>query len=711
MVGPGGAGAAGAAAKPGLTSLIALAALFAPYYPGAGRWGAAAAAHRAPQLDPDQLDLGGGRFAAMLATPTPMPIDADGPISPRRLYPQLERRDHFPVQALVKRDDECRQDYHPCLFDMGRDTDETILGCGVGMEAKKVKAHMRVFLEWDGNDLGTIGSGFCCENTQYCVLDSDWNANCCTLGAHCIQDCEIDQVFCNTTVTTTISSTSTTFTSGSASGDATLASLSVLITTTSVLQTCCDKLCPTSTAFLCANSIGCCSYGSTCGGEEDCQGTPTSVATTAPTASPTGGYDIIPEGCSKTGEFSCDPEFGTGCCVTGQVCTTMDDKPVCSEEPSGGLSVKAKAGIGAGAAVAGGVIVAGVTWWVLGVRQKRRDEMDGQGGQAGGLEGRMVGSGIDSDEYDEDGDETVGGGGSTERRSGRGSGGRLGLGLGMAIGRRARRRSRPAMSERSRTTTTNQYSGTGNIYSGPDAVTGPYTQTGDPNSPTAAGHVHRQHGSTGLGAEAAVRVGVPHGPDDVVAPVEIDGRVKEDETERHPITQVRVLNAQPGTTFELPDVRQEGGEPDGNAATGNPSAEGRVKRKPVRDGGGGSGSGAMGEDMESPVVGHLAAGESRSMGQPGGFVPFSSSRSVEEGAPVASFDNGGRRGITRSDTIAAASPGEEIPTPSPFLSPDAENRDPLGSPSPNTMGQPSPMSGEGDEGNNAPRDTPKPAPP
>ncbi|KAI1875315.1 hypothetical protein JX265_004373 [Neoarthrinium moseri] len=184
---------------------------------------------------------------------------------------------------------------------------------------------------------------------------------------------------------------------------------------------------------------------------------------------------LVPtRGCGGTpNAFSCS--IGGGCCQTGQVCTESNNQNVCSGEasiptPSGAtissdnsLSQSSKAGIGAGVAIGAALVIGAVTWFCI--RRRRTERRRRSAAYARSQQGPTPGA-----------DTTVVG----------------------------------SMSEVSGPTRGQRIHPSGLVYDyfGPQATEGPYTQQeGTP------------HETPGL-AERGVPL-QPHGPGDIVVPVEM----------------------------------------------------------------------------------------------------------------------------------------------------------------------------------------------
>ncbi|KAK0108461.1 hypothetical protein ONS95_003264 [Cadophora gregata] len=206
-------------------------------------------------------------------------------------------------------------------------------------------------------DVGNASS--CCENDNYCMIDTSFNVQCCAIGSNCgITACDSAHYICPSTVTS--------------SGTAT------------VTAACCPRSCPTTSQFKCDASLGggCCGYGSVCASGNKCisTATPTTVAVVSQ----------IPSGCT-TSQLACPSSIGGGCCNIGLACTVVDNTNYCAAptgmatrtgangilatavpKPSSGLSTGAKAGIGAGVAVGACVAVGIFLWFCLAHRKSSR---------------------------------------------------------------------------------------------------------------------------------------------------------------------------------------------------------------------------------------------------------------------------------------------------------------------------------------------------
>ncbi|KAI5467111.1 hypothetical protein BGZ63DRAFT_17395 [Mariannaea sp. PMI_226] len=228
---------------------------------------------------------------------------------------------------------------------------------------------------------------------------------------------------------------------------------------------CCGRRCPETSLFLCAASLGggCCSYGADCRANGACAATKT--------ASESNTLTLIAEGECTASQHKCAD--GTGCCEDGQHCTQVSGTGYCApgnitesmnavpDPDKAGLSNGAKAGIGIGAVVGASIIVGGLTWLCISHRRQHRRSL--------GMEDSGIGG--DSVPVDE-----------MEEASG-------------TDGSRAARH------------------GLTQDYFGPDAETGPFTETTAPFD-------------TSPGQSRAVPTR-PDGPGDITAAVEIDSRPRE----------------------------------------------------------------------------------------------------------------------------------------------------------------------------------------
>ncbi|KAF6835479.1 transcription factor C2H2 [Colletotrichum plurivorum] len=369
-------------------------------------------------------------------------------------------------------------------------------------------------------DIGHPGS--CCVNSNYCYVRPDNTPWCCPIGSKCNSNCEASQFQCTTVVAVTLTPTNT---------DSSPATTTVISSSTS--SACCGRVCPGTSTFRCAASFGggCCPYGATCASGNRCVGTVRETSTTLAEGAPT---PADPR-CTATTQHAC--EDGEGCCDNLRHCTRVSGAAVCAPgnptatgvvyepegENAGGLSAGAKAGIGVGVAVVGCGLIAFSAWFCLVRRRRRR-------GATTASERSTLPSGRLRTFLAPGGGASATGGSTRPGRSAR------------------------AMSEvtsASRPTVANR--GATQDYFGPDAVAGPYTDTDTVASyPTGGG------GAGGPGSSPGRHRGVPlqvHSPSDVVAPVEIDSRVKSGAAGFvHNVTPVAEPAAQAPTTqgrFEL----------------------------------------------------------------------------------------------------------------------------------------------------------------
>lgn len=187
-------------------------------------------------------------------------------------------------------------------------------------------------------------------------------------------------------VTTTLASTLETATETVTSSKTT-----TTVTTSSV---CSPRSC-TSTQYLCASSFGggCCAYGYDCASGGNCVGTSTTVSASTST-SVSALVSPVPSGCTAQGQTRCTAGAGisgSGCCDAGYACVTASASLMCSPTPSSSsatatatapgnvtvehtsgssLSAGAKAGIAIGVIVAAALIIGVLTW--LCIRRRRR---------------------------------------------------------------------------------------------------------------------------------------------------------------------------------------------------------------------------------------------------------------------------------------------------------------------------------------------------
>ncbi|KAF9882331.1 hypothetical protein CkaCkLH20_00367 [Colletotrichum karsti] len=324
--------------------------------------------------------------------------------------------------------------------------------------------------------------GHCCANDHYCYVKPDGNPWCCQIGSTCGSVCTFPRYLCMTTLVVTMTPSPT---SGGSPA-------STVVTSTTTSSGCCGRRCTSTSNFLCPTDLGgdCCEYGNTCASDNKC------VKTVSQSTSMTGGLTPVDPGCTATTQHAC--EDGGGCCDNLMHCTVSSGTAACAPgnptagvdynpdgESSGGLSSGAKIGIGVGVAAVGVILLAFFTWFCL-VRRRRRAGAMTTASQRSGGASRVSGAG--------------GGGTATSERPGR---------------------SARAMSEVTSGSRPTARRWATQDYFGPDAVAGPYTETETVASDDAA--------AAAAASTPGRTRGVPlqaHSPSDVVAPVEIDSRVK-----------------------------------------------------------------------------------------------------------------------------------------------------------------------------------------
>lgn len=328
-------------------------------------------------------------------------------------------------------------------------------------------------------DIGAPDS--CCASNRYCYYKTDWQVGCCGFGTNCDAQCTSTLYRTNASstfeVTTTLPPPTTT-----ASGATTTGDESVIIgTTTSPYVGCATRPCALS-AFQCPSSMGhgCCNNDQVCGSNSVCLAPSTTVATDVPT-----------RGCSGTPSAT-DCVDGGGCCLRGETCVNVDGTPGCSgtpivDGPAGantttvdrGLSQAARAGVGAGVAIAAALVIGAVTWFCI--RRRRRALTDGTRTRTGGGRTPAPGGGND-----------------------------------------AATNAEGTMSETSVVPARSRLHRHGMVYEylGPTAVAGPYT---DHDTPVRAPETHDR----GV-------PGVPDGPGDISRPVEIGASDVKDKDETQP---------------------------------------------------------------------------------------------------------------------------------------------------------------------------------
>lgn len=304
-----------------------------------------------------------------------------------------------------------------------------------------------------GRDVGYSGS--CCDNDSYCYIDSSFQPRCCPIGSNCPGNsrCSSDSYYCTRAVTQ--SGTMTT------------------------VDGCCGRLCPQTSQYLCAISLGgnCCPYDSECRVSGNCVSTVTPTFSSSPLLSP------VPSGCT-TSQFQCAD--GNGCCDDWQHCTQVSGTGYCADgnptnsaaaftaspaSSTGGLTAGAKAGIAVGVVVGAGLLVGALAWLCV---SKRRHQRSLSPPSASGADVGQPAPRTDASVAEVDAERL----GPVRRSAVRSRGG-----------------------------------GVTRDYFGPDAIPGPFTETGDPKRVT----------SPGPGRAVPSQ---PHQPGDIATPVEIDSQSK-----------------------------------------------------------------------------------------------------------------------------------------------------------------------------------------
>ena len=402
---------------------------------------------------------------------------------------------------------------------------------------------------WPGNhsclDVAPEGAEKCCPDNRYCFMNQDMEIKCCAAGNVCSEQtpCTSGENYCHytKTITSTITAPPDLSSGAAATGTNSVAPESSIFVTYETQPACCNRRCGTA-SFGCPEAFGgqCCPVGFRCGTSGLCLIDVTS--TPPPVANP------VPSGCTATWQFACAESEGGGCCDIGQTCasghmcdgeraptiTASDGSVIVAEESGGGggLSSGAKVGIGVGVGAGAASVIGGLTYCCLGRRtataSRTRESKElmttgvgpdgGGGGEQGvntitnndgtgynsnsntntgsgprGMRGRLMGPLSPAAQFFRRGASGGGvGSGADSELSGPTSAGGFGTGSGSGT-------SRPPLHQ-----TRSAYD-----YLGPQAVPGPYTETAD--APATA-LPERQ---TGV-------VGGPHGPDDIVPPVEID---------------------------------------------------------------------------------------------------------------------------------------------------------------------------------------------
>ena len=233
------------------------------------------------------------------------------------------------------------------------------------------------------------------------VDPSTFKAACCSIGLTCGSPCNETQYECNATTIEVLTKTNTDLvvsgtatlsltvpTTGITTGAGTVVTeIVTTITTTSTYSACCARRCRGTSQFECAASFGggCCSFGQTCASNSQCIWT-SSAASTSPDASATGLVSALPSGCT-TSQIACPSSLGGGCCALGHTCTVVSSQIFCAtaagatisgitttttdsgDDGGSSLSAGAKAGIALGTVIGGAALI-GVAAWVC-IRQRR----------------------------------------------------------------------------------------------------------------------------------------------------------------------------------------------------------------------------------------------------------------------------------------------------------------------------------------------------
>ncbi|KAI8960963.1 hypothetical protein F5Y11DRAFT_245699 [Daldinia sp. FL1419] len=316
-------------------------------------------------------------------------------------------------------------------------------------------------------EVGPLGATVCCNNDEYCFINSSWEAKCCSLGITCQSPCPEDYVYTNSTTTTTVTVAT--------SPTATFAE------ETSLVPSCSPRLCG-STYFLCQQQFGgqCCEFGQKCISSGLCSVPPTSSPSPVPPAS--------------TGCISC--ATGGGCCSVGSTCTSSivaatSTAQLCANNltvvhTDEGLPEGARVGIGVGVAVGASLVIGGITWfWIH--RRRAAKSRDG---------GTLAGSGRD----ERDLRAFIPPGPVSDVTS---PSSRMGM--------------RPPLHE----------DGLLHEYYGPDAVAGPYTDRGDTSIPSWTYGTEPRSSPEFSDQTARVANRYPDAPGDIVRPTELGATCKE----------------------------------------------------------------------------------------------------------------------------------------------------------------------------------------
>ncbi len=206
-----------------------------------------------------------------------------------------------------------------------------------------------------------VNATVCCSNTQYCVLNTTFSAQCCDIGSTCDLPCDSAHYVCP--------------------------SLTTVSGVVSTAAACCPRSCPSVSQFKCASAYGggCCPFGFACESGNSCRATVTATSSNA------GVVSELPSGCT-TSQIACPSSVGGGCCGDGQSCTVVDSTNYCASASSSamrtgpdgilasgitegstpsGLSKEAKAGIGAGVVIGTCVVLGGLFWFCV-VHRRRQ---------------------------------------------------------------------------------------------------------------------------------------------------------------------------------------------------------------------------------------------------------------------------------------------------------------------------------------------------
>lgn len=149
-----------------------------------------------------------------------------------------------------------------------------------------------------------VDSEACCLNTQYCIVNTEFQTQCCDLESQCGNPCDADHYLALETVTTT------------SSGD----------TSVTVSTVCAGRQC-SGTFYACPSSLGggCCGFDNDCA--TDAAGSPVCVGVTAASTAGTSGC--------ATGQFQCGVSSNAEyCCSSDQLCTSLQAPSATASESS-----------------------------------------------------------------------------------------------------------------------------------------------------------------------------------------------------------------------------------------------------------------------------------------------------------------------------------------------------------------------------------------